>query len=425
MKLKKMAQIVMVVVSLFVLNGLTITNCVRAVNLKDVSIQSAGDCGSLLTYKGIVVKAYYAQYTINGKSYPAYCLDKTKQGVTDEISYQVSVEDAIHDVGLWRYIINGYPYKSIQELGVENKEEAFTATKQAIYCYLHGNKVEDYGAIGQAGQRTLNALKKIVSDAKNSKETMVSNHIEIVANGTKFEQDSIDKNYVSRTYQVKANASISNYKVSLEKTDKELLDGMKIVDTQNKEKTEFSAKETFKIMIPMQKLKEAGSFKIHLSTQVETKPVIYGKAPNGSYQDYALTAATYEDSIQDLVDNYYKNETKIKIIKQDDETKEKLSGVEFALYDENKQMVYGNLKTNEDGEVEVQNILPGTYYLQETVAKDGYLPNRDMTKIEVKWNQIVTVKVYNLKEDEKKKPTIEIEENEISTKVKRLPVTGM
>ena len=48
-----------------------------------------------------------------------------------------------------------------------------------------------------------------------------------------------------------------------------------------------------------------------------------------------------------------------------------------------------------------------------------------MTKIELKWNQIVTVKVYNLKEDEKKKPTIEIEENEISTKVKRLPVTGM
>ena len=200
---------------------------------------------------------------------------------------------------------------------------------------------------------------------------------------------------------------------------------MKIVDTQNKEKTEFSAKETFKVMIPMQKLKEAGSFKIHLSTQVETKPVIYGKAPNGSYQDYALTAATYEDSVQDLVDNYYKNETKIKIIKQDDETKEKLSGVEFALYDANKQMVYGNLKTNEDGEVEVQNILPGTYYLQETVAKDGYLPNREMTQIEVKWNQIVTVKVYNLKEDEKKKPTIEIEKNEISTKVKRLPVTGM
>ena len=66
----------------------------------------------------------------------------------------------IQDVGLWRRIVNGYPYKSIQELGVANKEEAFTATKQAVYCYLHENTPEDYEPIGEAGQRTLNALKK-------------------------------------------------------------------------------------------------------------------------------------------------------------------------------------------------------------------------------------------------------------------------
>ncbi len=72
----------------------------------------------------------------------------------------MSINSAIKDVGLWRRIINGYPYKTIKELGVENKEEAFTATKQAIYCYIHGNNPEDYGAIGSAGQRTLNAMKK-------------------------------------------------------------------------------------------------------------------------------------------------------------------------------------------------------------------------------------------------------------------------
>ncbi len=37
--------------------------------------------------------------------------------MTDGFSYSVSVNEAITDVNLWRIIINGYPYKSIQELG--------------------------------------------------------------------------------------------------------------------------------------------------------------------------------------------------------------------------------------------------------------------------------------------------------------------
>ena len=132
-----------------------------AVDVNPINIVSTGDCGSLLIYKGIYVKTYYTQYTKDGVNYPAYCLDKTKQGVKDGLSYDVSVQNAINDVKLWRTIVNGYPYKSIQELGCANKEEAFTATKQAIYCYIHGNNPADYRAVGEAGQRTLNALNKI------------------------------------------------------------------------------------------------------------------------------------------------------------------------------------------------------------------------------------------------------------------------
>lgn len=424
MKFKKITKIFTIIMSIFILNFLTILNCVNAVNLKEISIQSSGECGSLLTYKGIVVKAHYTQYTLDGVSYPAYCLDKTKPGVTDDISYQVSIEDSIHDIILWRYIINGYPYKSFQELGVANKEEAFTATKQAIYCYIHGNDVNSYGAIGEAGQRTLNALKKIVANAKSSTETMASNHIEIIPNKEAFKPDNLEPNYLSRTYQVKASAALSNYKVTIQKGEKELLEGIKIVDSKNKEKAEFSSNETFKVLIPIRNIKEEGDFKLHLETKVKTKPVIYGKAPNSAYQDYALTAAMFEDSVQDLTDKYPKNQAKIKIKKQDEETKKPLGDVEFSLLNEQKQVVYANLKTNEQGEIEVKNLMPGTYYIKETVSKQGYLPNEELTKVELKWNHSATVTVFNLKEDEKK-TNIEIEETEFSTSVKRLPVTGM
>lgn len=60
------------------LNILTIFNSVNAIDINSANIISGGDCGNLLIYRGIVVKAYYAQYTKDGISYPAYCLDKTK-----------------------------------------------------------------------------------------------------------------------------------------------------------------------------------------------------------------------------------------------------------------------------------------------------------------------------------------------------------
>ena len=158
-------KILLVISILFIIDLLIVINSVRAESLNSANIYSIGDCGNLLTYKGVIVKVSYVQYTKDNVNYPAYCLDKTKPGA-ETSPYDVSINSAIKDVGLWWRIINGYPYKTIKELGVENKEEAFTATKQAIYCYIHGNNPEDYGAIGSAGQRTLNAMKNIINNAE-------------------------------------------------------------------------------------------------------------------------------------------------------------------------------------------------------------------------------------------------------------------
>ena len=103
---------------------------------------SIGDCGQLLKYKGNIVKVSYVECVQDGVNYPAYCLDKTKPGA-ESGAYTVSINQAVQDVGLWRRVVNGYPYKTLEELGVQTKEEAFTATKQAIYCYIHGNNPND------------------------------------------------------------------------------------------------------------------------------------------------------------------------------------------------------------------------------------------------------------------------------------------
>lgn len=425
MKIKKIAKIIFTIISFLILNICTIFNTVQAINIDSANIISGGDCGSLLTYKGIPVEAYYAQYTYNGTTYPAYCLDKTKQGVNNEISYSVSIQNTISDVKLWRIIINGYPYKTIEQLGCINKEEAFTATKQAIYCYIHSNNPQDYAPIGEAGNRTLNALKQILREAENCTETQISNKIKINKEQEKFEIDNIQKEYVSKIYSIQAGTTISNYKVQLEKDETELPEEIKIVDLDNNSKQEFSQNEKFKILIPIKNLTKASNFKITIKTQINNKPVLYGKAQNTLYQDYALTAATYEDASGETQDNYFKNETKVKIIKQDKETQERLENVEFNVLDSNKQIIYSNLKTNKDGEIEIENLIPGTYYIQETSTKEDYLLNEELIEFDIALNEELIIKIDNLFE---KKPEIETSTTtkELSeTLVKKLPVTGM
>ena len=69
---------------LFVIN---IINIYSFANIESKDLYSKGNCGRLLKKGDIVVKTSIVVYKKDGKEYPAYCLDKTKKGVDEEISY--------------------------------------------------------------------------------------------------------------------------------------------------------------------------------------------------------------------------------------------------------------------------------------------------------------------------------------------------
>lgn len=417
-------KIILVVIAI-ILNFLGVANSVNAANINSAHIYALNDCGKLLTYKGIPVKVTYVEYNENDVHYPAYCLDKTKPGA-EEGEYNVSVNSAINDVKLWRRIINGYPYKTIEQLGVANKEEAFTATKQAIYCYIHGNNPNDYGSIGEAGKRTLNAMKNIIENAEKSSENKISSTITVNKDEKEWKQDKISKEYVSKTYSVSAGAKINNYTIKISKENAKNIGGIKLTDENNNEKKEFFPNENFKILIPIKELKDDGKINIEVEAQVETKPVLYGTAPDSNHQDYALTAATFEDGKGNANDKYYKNETRIVIVKQDQETGEKLSNVEFQLLDKEKNIVYSDLKTDNNGKIVIENIIPGEYYLKEVKTIDGYMLYEQLINVKVDLNEELTITVNNSKEETPEIQTETKDNKEISNKVlKKLPVTGM
>lgn len=411
------ATILLVIMLLFLLSFMNLTFANS--NINSAYLYSTGNCGNLLKYKGIDVIVSYIEYQNDGISYPAYCMDKTKVGAENDNPYTVSIQEMINDVGLWKIIINGYPYKSIEQLGVANKEEAFTATKQAIYCYIHGNNPADYSPIGEAGNRTLNALKNILANAQNSTENKISNTITINRISEKWEQDSIDKNYVSKTFSILKEGQIKDYKISIENENGTELGGIKITDENNNEKNTFNPDENFKILIPIKEMTDNKEIKINVEAEIATKPILYGKAPDASLQDYALTAATYEDGTGYINEEYEKNQTKIKIIKQDSQTGARLKDVEFELLNENEETIYSGLKTNENGEIIIENLIPQKYFIKETKTIDGYELYDELIAVNIGLNEEVTVTVNNNKEE---KPTVEKKQQELT--VKKLPVTG-
>lgn len=112
------------------------------------------------------------------------------------------------------------------------------------------------------------------------------------------------------------------------------------------------------------------------------------------------------------------------VISEDGKTKEKLSEVEFELLDENKEVVYAELKTDKEGKLEITHLVPGKYYLRETKAKQGYKIYDKLIEVQVAMNEELIVTVTNNQEDTKaevktSKKVIGKEE------LKQLPVTGM
>ena len=301
------------------------------------------------------------------------------------------------------------------------------ATKQAVYCYIHKNNLNDYEGIGEAGKRTLDAMYRITDHANKCTETKISSTIEIKKEEKEWTQDQLNPEYASKTFSVSAGANIKNYKIKITKENAKNIGGIMVTDMKNAEKNEFAPNEKFKVLIPFKNMTEKGSFKLTVESQVQTKPVLYGAAPNSSKQDYALTAMTYEDGKGEKSDSYPENETKIIVIKQDDKTKQKLEGVEFQLLDKNKNVVYADLKTNKEGKIEINHLIPGKYYLKETRAKEGYEAYQELIELQVNLHEQYKVTVNNTPEE---KPKIEIEKSEkskevSSSTVKKLPVTGM
>lgn len=358
---------------------------------------SLGSCEVYLKHEDSLKHTDYVVYKKDGKEYPAYCVDPELSGIgTSGIgNYAVDVTNKFKDVKLWRAIINGYPYKTIQELGVANREEAFSATKFAIYTIYYNMDPSYYSPVDtEAGRRTYQALLRIVDNARKSTETPDNEQISISAESDVWNVETNE--FVSKIYTLNSKVSQGEYVVNISGTIPQKL---KLTDLNNNEKNTFKIGEKFKITIPIKELKENGNFMLDVKANIKTKPVLYGKTTVAGTQNYAITGFMYEDAKCTYNENYLKNLTKLTIIKKEYGTEKRLENVKFNILDENKNILYENKITNENGEIVLEKMLPGKYYISEIETLDGYNLYTDLIEINLDFNEEFEVVVNNTIKD--------------------------
>lgn len=227
-------------------------------------------------------------------------------------------------------------------------------------------------------------------------------------------------------FEADSKGTINTYKLELEG---DIPEGTVLADINNKEKKEFNANEKFKLLIPITNISKDGNFNIKVEGLVNTKPILYGKSPSNSQQDYALTGDSYEEGLGTQKVYYNKNLTKITILKQEMDTEVPIQGVEFDVLNENKETIHTSLVTNEKGEIVLENLLPGKYYIKETKTLEGYLLYDKLIEVELGLNETAKIivnngeEVVNFEIDEPKS-VMEVGNKE-SLKTVKLPKTGM
>lgn len=416
---KKQKRIAVMLIILIMLLGNIIFPKSSIATGKTAKLYATHRYGNLLVRNGIDLTCIYIVHSENGVEYPAYCLNLELDGATENFSYTVNSDSLITDMEIWRTIINGYPYKTPEELGCATKEEAYLATRQAIYCAVYDRDPNSYGALGgEAGQRTLNAMKQIVDKVRTDTEVKQSASLSIKANNSMWTIDENNNNYVSKEFTVTALAPIKNYSINISGN---LVEGMKITDINNIEKTEFNSNEKFKILIPVKRIEKDGTFTINATGEVATKPIYYGKAPSSTLQNVALTGSIYENGTGTKKEYYFENETKIIILKQNQTTKEVLQGVKFQLLDKDKEVIYSDLTTDVNGIIKIENLVPGQYYVKEIETQEGYQVYDKLIKVDLQLNEQVKITVNNLHQEDIERiehTSTEIEVGQDKTEIK-------
>ena len=323
-------------------------------------------------------------YDSEGNKNPAFCVDPNKAGPGEYFAgkYDVSVAGAETNEKMAAIINNSIPYKTYQELGVNSEEEAYAATKAAIWCVIGVSKYTDRDKWSAPGKPQVTALfNKLVDLALNNPPAVKAAVYGVI----KVDEEPVEEgNYFVQRFQVKETSNsgkkITKYKVEL---TGDYPDGTIITDEEGIEKTQFKGEETFAIRIPKTSVPVGGSVKanVKISANLYSNVILIGKPLNGldgKVQDMEIGMPNQPITINAKMVIGKSTETdepgdgKLKVIKLDaTDNATPLAGVTFDCYNAQGHLIDTGT-TDESGIWEPNITESGTYTVVERSTNNRY-----------------------------------------------------
>lgn len=413
MKLKKIIILLMTMI-IILTNFIGINISMAVTDNQVLTVKKGTEYGATIKEGNATLRYVRTYYEGNGGIYPVYCLDKSKPGVSELpgiTEYQVEVSEKITDERLWRIIMNSFPYVDAFEMGCDTPAQAFIATKEAISYILYDKNIDEYSAINEDGRIILTAIKTLIQIANDETIKPYSNEIDILpVDEWKLEKVN-GKVYLSRIFKIENDYLTGKYTVGLRGY---IPKGTLVVNSNNKQTLNFNKTENFKVLIPAEKVNKEDTITIYVKSEVTTYPIYNGVPLNKEYQNYLITGIRNEIGKGEKAIPYSPIGGELVINKIDATSQEKLSGAVFNIYDSNNIALYQNLRTDENGQIKIYNLLTDTYYIEEVKAPEGYTKIDRLLDIKVIEGSISNLNINNskpeIKEEEKHNITVEIVE---------------
>ncbi|MGE6589646.1 VaFE repeat-containing surface-anchored protein [Bacillus mycoides] len=347
------------------------------------------------SYSNSLGKDIRTEIIKNSSGQIAYCLTLGLKSPNGEDLPEMGKTDNV----VYRVLLNGFPQKSIEQLGVANKNEAHYATQLAVWNALGQLDVNE---LKHENKNVEKAAKTIINAANTSEDTQ-----DIFMNVIPAEKQKAELKgefFETNLYTVQTNAKSGSYKV----VAKNAPNGVKIVSENGEVRDQLSVGEKFRIQIP--KDTKTGEFNLSVAANLTKVQAIAYRGTDTVQNATVLLERNEEKLSSDLAVNWEAaGSLKIKKVGENEEV---LAGAVFEVFNANNESV-GKITTGANGIAELNNLPIGTYTVKEIKAPTGYVSGDKPQTIEVKTGETGAVQVVN----NKVKGNIEIKKLSDSGKV--------
>ena len=407
--------------------------------LGEVNLYSGGYSMNYLAVNGRVQTQSYTYFLYRNSAgetqeIPAYCVTPDQYGVPQTVpegeSIRYLAEEKASDPKVVGLVANMYPHRSLAELGLTNKYQAFYAGKIALWCYLIPEwDISDVtvapgltGPEREIGESILNAAVKIYTQG-TTWTSVAEPQLTTSPDQEAAYPVTIDgAAYRQQVFTVTSPTWVDGQAVNVSFQDgTDVPEGARIVDENNQDITQVKVsntgdgyKGTFKVLYPEDCVAgQSGSVQLSLSADVYQYVVFYALCQEvdqyGNLQSYLCDTDPKVSLLRNAISNYSDtdepddpdeptpppSETALKITKYEAGTTVTLSGATFEVVGPDGDTI-GVYTTPESGSITIPLTEVGNYTIYERVSPEYHLLDEEPVKqVTVKYGETAEVDFEN------------------------------